>query len=366
MLLMMKISPLACGIALALAVAHAQTPSDGGEGGGEVSAAATAVLEASRRGDFAGALEAAVDGAAAGDAASTYLLGQLHEQGKGIPKADPARAVELYQRAADLGLPEAVAAYARCLEAGIGVPEPDFDKAFFYWEQAAEAGSATAQARLGFAEWQGQGRPPSAEAARPWLENAAEAGDLDGMFYFSHFLEHGLGGVERDVGAAIQLCARAADSGQIDAMNQMGMFYLAGTGLPQDRVAASGWFRLAADSGSAHGMMNLAECYAQGGGVVANPAQAVVLTSRAARLGLGRAQHAFGTILEEGAAGLAKSEVFALAYYLRAAASGYSAAPADAERLRASLAPPEVAQAEALSTNPTFHLEPGELAPAAE
>jgi uncharacterized protein len=323
------------------------------------------IMEAIGKGDAKTALDKAQRGDAAGDAGSSYLLGQMYEQGRGVAKADLVKAYECYQKAADSGLREGLTAAARFLENGIhGKKDPE--RAGFYWQQAAEAGDPPAMSRLGFMEWQGLGRPVNFEAAKVWIQKAADAQDADGMFYLSRMLDQALAGLTRDLPKALALCARAADARQLEAMNQMGLYYQTGIGVPRDAAAAAGWFNYATECGGAAGALNLALCYENGTGVVQNGGRAFALKCFAAKQGMAKAQFVMGDTLEKGTTGVPSSPVFALAYYLRALKTNFSGAAEAVARLKKALGPKEIQQAEQLSDAPFFHLEMADKPPAAK
>ncbi|MDB6150742.1 MAG: sodium-type flagellar motor component [Chthoniobacter sp.] len=317
---------------------------------------AQAVLAAIAKGDAPAAFAAATEGEQKGDATCVYLLGQMHEQGRGVQNADPIKAFALYEQAAKSGVPEALSAVARCLETGVGT-KPNLEKSLFVWQQAAEAGDPPALGRMGLAEMAGHARPVSFETARAWIEKAAQARDPLGKWLLSRFYDQGLAGITVSASKAVELCSEAAAAGQLDAMNQMGQYYAAGRGLPQDSVAAAGWYRLATDYGHSGGAAALALCYFDGRGVRQNDRLATELASKAARAGEPRGQYLLGRIFEEGV-GCAPSPVFALAYHLRASKNGVKEASTAIDRLRTKLHVTAIKQAEKLAEQPAFHLDP--------
>jgi TPR repeat protein len=280
----------------------------------------------------------------------------MHEQGKGVEKADAGKALALYEEAAKDGVREAMSAVGRCYETGVGT-SVNLEKAFFFWQMAAEAGDPPALSRMGLAEAEGQGRPVNLEAARGWLEKAAEAQDPRGLWLLSRFYDTGRGGLTVSVQKSVELCLQAANGGNTDAMQQMGEYYAAGRGFARDVVAAAGWYRLAADHGHAGAMAKLALCYLDGRGTQQNERAAMELAAVAARVGEPRAQYILGRIFEEGL-GCAPNPVFGLAYHLRALKSGIKEAETAVKRLRGSLNRTAVLQAENLAAQTSFHVNP--------
>lgn len=86
-------------------------------------------------------------GAARGEAEAEYMLGVVHQQGLG-PRADAAKAVEWFRRAADHGHGRARTTLGALYQSGEGVPK-DLAEAARWYRLAAEGGQADAQFNLG-------------------------------------------------------------------------------------------------------------------------------------------------------------------------------------------------------------------------
>ncbi|MDB6071473.1 MAG: HCP-like protein, partial [Verrucomicrobiales bacterium] len=311
------------------------------------SPAAIAVMDAVAKNDPATAFKAATDGHALGDPACTYLLGQMHELGRGVPRVDLPQAFAFYEQSAKLGVPEALSATARCLESGVGTAA-DPQKSMFYWQMAAEAGDPPALGRMGQAEMEGHLRPANPEAALPWLEKAAAAKDPTGMWLLSKCYDAGLAGLTPSIEKAVGLCSQAAFAGQPEAMQRMGEFYATGRGMPNDPVAAIGWFRLAADYDSLPACASLALAYLNGTGCRQNDSAALDFASRAAQGGLPRGYYLLGRIYEEGL-GVPPDGILGMCFHLRALEKGIGESKTAVARLRAALKPEATVQAEKLA-----------------
>ena len=87
----------------------------------------------------------------AGDPFAIYYLGALHDHGRYGLEKDVTRAVELYERAAELGLKEAHYELGCLYREGTGV-EKDMAKAFRHYEAAAMCGDVAARHNLGCKE----------------------------------------------------------------------------------------------------------------------------------------------------------------------------------------------------------------------
>jgi TPR repeat protein len=212
---------------------------------------------------------------------------------------------------------------------------------------------------MGQAELEGNYRPANEAAALPWLEKAAAAKDPLGLWLLSRCYDAGLAGLTPSIEKALGLCSQAAFAGQIDAMHRMGELYLAGRGLPKDPVAATGWFRLAADHGHPPSLTNLALCYLNGTGCLENERFALELAAAAAKAGHPRAQYLIGRIFDEGL-GLRPDPVIGLAYHLRAMKNGIPEARTAVDRLKTALSPEDVQKAEKLAAQADWQVGDGQ------
>jgi TPR repeat protein len=213
---------------------------------------------------------------------------------------------------------------------------------------AAEANDPPALGRMGQAELEGHYRPANQEAALPWLEKAAAAKDPLGLWLLSRCYDTGLAGLTPSVEKAVNFCSQAAMAGQVDAMNRMGEFYATARGLPGDPVAATGWFRLAADYGHGPASAKLAICYLDGTGCRQNEALALEFATKASELNQPRGTYLLGRIHDEGL-GVKPNPILGLAYHLRAGKGGIREAGSAVARLKAKMVPEEIQQAEKLA-----------------
>ncbi|EJK48833.1 hypothetical protein THAOC_32338 [Thalassiosira oceanica] len=90
---------------------------------------------------------------AAGDPVAIYFLGTKYHYGKYSLEKDVTRAVELYERAAKLGVKEAHYNLGALYANGTDV-EKDMDKAFRHYEAAAMCGHVSARHNLGCEEFE--------------------------------------------------------------------------------------------------------------------------------------------------------------------------------------------------------------------
>jgi hypothetical protein len=75
-------------------------------------------------------------------------------------------------------------------------------------------------------------------------------------------------GVPQDYETAMKWYTLAAEQGNTDAQNSLGVMYDNGEGVPQDYKVAVKWYTLAAEQGDAGAQYNLGVMYADGEGVL--------------------------------------------------------------------------------------------------
>ncbi|KAL6047354.1 Sel1 domain protein repeat-containing protein [Balamuthia mandrillaris] len=103
--------------------------------------------------------------------------GYAFYNGRGVER-DPAKAVEYWQRAAELGNAKAQNRLAICYKNGEGV-EKDYFRAIPLYEKAAEQGYRDAQYNLACEYKNGEVVPRNREKAIYWFRKAADQGDPD-------------------------------------------------------------------------------------------------------------------------------------------------------------------------------------------
>jgi TPR repeat protein/Zn-dependent protease with chaperone function len=156
------------------------------------------------------------------------------------------------------------------------------------------------------------------------LEAAAERGDGDaenrlGIMYLFGRL------VPQDTAKAVFWIGKAAAAGHAEAENTLGIMYLRGRGVSQDSVVAAQWFRRSAEQGSANGENDLGEMYFAGTGVPRDDVSAVEWFRKAADKGNANAQNSLGLAYHLGR-GTAPDDGTAIAWFGKAAEQGHAAA----------------------------------------
>ncbi len=247
-------------------------------------------------GDFEAAARAAANLARQDDPQAQFFLAGLYAQGRGVLR-DGARAVRLYQLAANAGLAEAqtalgVIALGRGAPAIDGRAAPDLEMARIWLERAAAAGDAQANMTLASVYERGLGVPadpgqayahyeaaaargvreamavvgariaaapaatPALVDAAPYLEAAAEAGAPSALYNLSLLAAAGYNGREQDLSRAADLMLKAAAGDFAPAYLQAGLYTEQGLG--DVDTAPSVWYARAADAGDAEGRLRYA------------------------------------------------------------------------------------------------------------
>ncbi len=173
----------------------------------------------------------------------------------------------------------------------------DFDReALTHLDQLGTDGDANAMYLLGVYYYQTR----HYEAAKSWLEQAANRGNSNAMNQLAWIYREGLG-VAEDMGEAIDWHRRAAEAGSARAMTNLGYLYSMGIGVEKGQDTAAFWYQQAANLNSASGLYAIAVYYLNGsGGYRQDSAKGVRLLLKSAELGHERAMYAIGRRYEHG------------------------------------------------------------------
>jgi hypothetical protein len=100
----------------------------------------------------------------------------------------------------------------------------------------------------------------------------------------------------------VETLVGVAESGNVDAMNLLGVLYTTGTQVPRDTSMALYWFQKAIDGGSADAMDNLATMYLFGIGLSRDPVNALRWYVRSAARGNVHSIYSVAVMAEKGSA----------------------------------------------------------------
>jgi TPR repeat protein len=146
------------------------------------------------------------------------MLGYCHFSGIGT-KVDKQKAVELYQKAANLGNNAAQYNLALMYENGEGV-DKEFNKAFELFKKSAEEGYSNGITRLGHCYQNGVGTNINKHIAFELYLKAANLGNVIAQYNLALMYETG-DGIAKDINKAIYWYKNSAEHGYQDAQNRL-------------------------------------------------------------------------------------------------------------------------------------------------
>ncbi|MDE6778463.1 MAG: sel1 repeat family protein [Alistipes sp.] len=150
------------------------------------------------------------------------------------------------------------------------------------------------------------------------MGNAEAQNRLGVRYYFGN-------GVKQDYAEAAEWYRKAAEQGDVLAMCNLGYYYSSGEGVKQDYAEAAEWYRMAAEHGDVSAQSSLGCFYENGNGVEQDYAEAVKWYRKAAEQGDSDAQWNLGRCYDSGN-GVAKSRTEAEKWYRSAADHGHKSA----------------------------------------
>ncbi len=206
---------------------------------------------------------------------------------------DPATAAGWYQKAADLGAPEAMFALGNLYFKGVGVPEEP-ERASQWFRLASDKGFVRAKIYLAECYEEGKGGVPrNFDRAFALLNEALvlEPNNAVAMEKLGVDYERGRG-TSVDVRKAFALTQRAAvELHDANALANLGVYYMNGSGGPKDPKKAAALFKEGAEKQNAACMFFYAQCLYDGvGGTPVNHAEATSYFRASAERGFRLAQ----------------------------------------------------------------------------
>lgn len=230
------------------------------------------------------------------------------------------RNFDWFLRDAEAGNAQSQFRIAGAYTAGQGV-EKDIQKGFEWLEKSAEGGFMHAQHWLGVAYLTGEIGEKSPEKAFGWLRKAAEQGDPDSQAIVGDFYLNGEF-VEKDEQEAIKWFQLSADNGKMQAQRLLGYYYREET---MDYQKALFYFMRAAEQGDANSQNEVGVMYKYGLGVEKDDAQAFEWYQKSADQGYALAQRNVGFCYKFGK-GVEKDMSKAYDWLLKAAEGGNASA----------------------------------------
>lgn len=201
--------------------------------------------------------------AAKGDAAAHTLLGQMYEQGLGVPQ-DFGKAAQWFTKGATLGDVHSQFALGVLLAEGRGIKENKKQSADFF-ELAASKNHAIALYNLGLVYAHGEARPQDFKKAAELMEASAKLDYGPAQYDLAGFYKDGP--IEmRDEAKMVYWLGRAAEGGHANAELEYGIALFNGKGVPKNQKAGLIFILRAAEKGNPIAQNRLANAFAAGAG----------------------------------------------------------------------------------------------------
>ena len=195
--------------------------------------------------------------------AMNEMADALIEGRDGFP-ANTERAVELYRKAAEKGLSEAMSNYGVCLQEGDGV-QADEKIGFEFIRKAAKAGNADGLAQLGMCYRNGHGVQADPKKGLKYLKEAAMKGNAFAQVNYGIFLQEDEFSEE-----GARWIEKAAEQGDPEGLYNMALCCLLGDGVPKDLARGAKMMHEAAMKDHPLAQMKYAEMLREGLGVPRN------------------------------------------------------------------------------------------------
>ncbi len=279
-----------------------------------------------------------------GDIDVQFSLGEMYENGEGVPQ-DDAEAARWYRMAAEQGLAAAQIALGNMYRNSEGVLWNSLE-AIRWYRLAAEQGHAAAQIAVATMHENGEGVPQDSAEAIRWYRLAAEQGHAEaqatlgsifkptaysssvGALNVSGTLRTELGdGMTQDYAEAVRWYRLAGEQGHAEAQATLGSMYRNGEGVAQDYAEAVRWYRLAGEQGHADAQATLGSMYENGEGVAQDDSEAVRWYRLAGEQSHADAQASLGSMYGNGE-GVAQDYAEAVRWYRLAGEQGHADAQA--------------------------------------
>lgn len=179
-----------------------------------------------------------------GEVIAQHRLAVFYHLGRGTEK-DETEAARWCRKAAEQGLPVAQYTLGQTLRLGEGV-SPDLKEAFVWYMKAAKQGNIDAEHALSVCYQEGDGVKANEEEARKWRRLAAEHGEPRSQCNLGNDYYGAGPDVAQDTLAA-RWYRKAAEQLHPKGGYSLGLCYLIGRGVPEDKIEGLAWMFTSAD-----------------------------------------------------------------------------------------------------------------------
>lgn len=221
--------------------------------------------------------------AKANDAEAIFVLASMYATGEG-EKFDQKKALELFEKSAQLGSSNAMLQLGLIYRNGNQVVKKNDQKALMWFEEGAKKGNPSAIHNVGLAYYKGLNVKQDRAKAFTYFIRSAELGLIQSQTVVAAQL-YGGDGVKKDIKASFKWILKAAEQGDLESQNNVGLAYERGEGVEQDPLKALVWFKRAADHGHALAQYNTALKYYNGAGIKQNLDESIRYAEMAVRNG---------------------------------------------------------------------------------
>ncbi|MCT7461342.1 sel1 repeat family protein [Aliarcobacter cryaerophilus] len=218
---------------------------------------------------------------------TTFIFGStIQEAVNAYKKGDYKKSFAISHDLAKKGDAKAQNGLGVMYQNGLGV-DKNYKKAFEWYEKAANQGDPIAQNNLGFMYENGYGVEQDYKRSRQWYEKAAEKGDPAAKYNLGRMY---LGGEEfsvyHDHEKAVDLFLQSANQGYTKAQLKLGTMHQSGlAGVDESYAKAAYWLQKAADKGDSEAQNLLGVMYWNGRGVNKNQETAIELFEKSCKRG---------------------------------------------------------------------------------
>lgn len=249
--------------------------------------------EAENRKDYAKAMELYQKGAEVGHSGCMYKIGVLNDYGLGVNQ-NFTEAYNWYVKASELGNTDAMNNIGNLYLNGYGVAQ-NYTEALNWYHKAADLGNSRAMTNIGNRYIRGEGVTQNVDEGRVWCEKAANLGYVNAMIAHGSFewlekaVDLGSGRAARELGLrldSIKWYTKAVDLGDAEAAYDLAFEYWSyGSKIGRNCSEAFKWAKKGAEMGSSSAMWLLAILFELGEGTVKDESKAVYWMKEAADRG---------------------------------------------------------------------------------
>jgi TPR repeat protein len=183
-----------------------------------------------------------------GDQVAMDNLGMMYMRGTGVDR-DFAESKKWFEKAHEKGRNSGTNNLAVLYFNGWGV-DKDYPKAHELFQMAAKKGYARAISNIGKMYLTGKGVKRDHDQALLWLRSAIDAGDAQMAFELARDYSDDKPSLKQDLAKATKYYTEAAAMGHADGMFSLGVFYMEGVGVKQDKTKGLEWIKKSAAAGS--------------------------------------------------------------------------------------------------------------------